>query len=153
LVVEAQLGRTLRGSWGVAARCHLGLPTVIVNHPRLEDGSPFPTTYWLTCPILAKRISALESAGWLTRLSDRLSSDQPFRQRLVDAIADYIARRDEMESIEDAGSPPGGGPDRVKCAHAHVAHELVSGLNPVGALALSETGYSDCAEPCFSVTQ
>lgn len=124
---------------------------MIVNHPRLEDGSPFPTTFWLTCPVLAKRVSALESEGWLTRTSDRLGRDVSFRERLTAALADYIARRSEMEVISDAGSPPGGGPDRVKCAHAHVAHELVAGVNPVGALALAETAWPDCVVPCYSV--
>jgi uncharacterized protein len=123
---------------------------VIVNHPRLEDGSPFPTTFWLSCPLLVKRVSALESEGWLARTSDRLAEDRSLRARLATALADYERRRDEMEVISDAGSPPGGGPDRVKCAHAHVAHELVSGMNPIGALALSEIDYPDCLLPCIS---
>jgi hypothetical protein len=124
---------------------------VIVNHPRLEDGSPFPTTYWLTCPLLVKRVSGLESEGWLAATSDRLADDPSLRARLAAAIDDYRSRRDAMEAIEDAGSPPGGGPDRVKCAHAHVAHELVSGINPIGALALSATGFPSCVEPCVSI--
>jgi hypothetical protein len=150
-LVEAQIGRNLRGEWAVARRCHLGVPMVIESHPRLEDGSPFPTLYWLTCPVLAKRVSRLESEGWMTSLNTRLANDERMRSRLSDAIARYRARRNEHEVIEDSGSPPGGGPDKVKCLHAHVAHELVDGSNPVGGIALASTGYPDCRTPCVEL--
>ena len=103
----------------------------------LEDGSPFPTTYWLTCPWLVKEVSTLESEGWLSHLNERLAAEPSLRERLDAATRDYIGRRDELEVIEDSGAPPGGGSDRVKCAHAHVAHELVSDVNPIGALTLA----------------
>ena len=137
----------------MAARCHLGVPMVIANHPRLEDGSPFPTTYWLVCPVLAKRVSRLESDGWMARITERLGVEPSLRARLASAIDSYRSERDALEPIDDAGGPPGGGPDRVKCAHAHAAHELVSASNPVGALALEETGWPDCREPCFDAVR
>ena len=84
-------------------------------------------------------------------VNSRLASDASFKQRLSGAIGRYRGRRDGHEPIEDSGSPPGGGPDRIKCAHAHVAHELVHGMNPVGSAALAATGYPDCAAPCFEV--
>lgn len=124
---------------------------VIESHPRLEDGSPFPTLFWLTCPVLIKRIGTIEAIGWMNDMNQRLVSDEDVRSRLADAIARYGERRDEHEVIEDSGAPPGGGPERVKCVHAHVAHELASGPNPVGAAALAETGHPDCVAPCFSV--
>ena len=124
---------------------------VIESHPRLEDGSPFPTTYWLTCPVLNKRVGTLEAEGWMNEVNERLAQDGGARGRLGSAIDRYRARRNEHELIEDSGSPPGGGPERVKCVHAHVAHELAGGNNPVGGSALAATGYPDCLTPCYSL--
>ncbi len=135
----------------MAKRCHLGVPMVIENHPVLDDGSPFPTLFWLTCPVLLKRVSTLESRGELTVLTEKLERDGSLRDRLQAALSRYRARRDEHARVEDAGGPPGGGPDRVKCLHAHVAHELASPPNPVGATAIAETGWPDCRVVCASL--
>ncbi|MDQ3986207.1 MAG: DUF501 domain-containing protein [Actinomycetota bacterium] len=151
VIVEAQLGRAPRGRWAVARRCHLGVPMVIESHPRLDDGSPFPTLFWLTCPVLNRRLSRLESEGEMSRLTERLGTDADLKQRLSQAIDRYRAARDEYEEIAEAGGPPGGGPDRVKCLHAHVAHQLASPPNPVGAGALARAEWPDCREPCFEV--
>lgn len=124
---------------------------VIESHPRLDDGSPFPTTFWLTCPVLVRRIGTIEAEGWMSDFNERLSADEDAKQRLAGAIDRYRLHRDRHERIEESGSPPGGGPDRVKCVHAHVAHELAQTMNPVGRAALAETGYPDCVAPCFSV--
>ncbi len=148
--VRTQLGRPARGRWGVAARCHLGLPVVIENHPVLEDGSPFPTTYWLTCPLLVKRVSRLEAGGRMRELNAALSADQALASRMSDAIERYVARRDEHEVIADSEGPPGGDAGRIKCLHAHAAHELAGGSNPAGAIALAETGWPDCRLPCVA---
>ena len=121
---------------------------VIENAPRLDDGSPFPTLFWLTCPILVKRASRLESNGAMALITERLSTDGRLKERFAAAIARYRDRRAEIETIEDAGAPPGGGPDRVKCLHAHLAHELADPTNPIGALTLAATGWPDCAAPC-----
>jgi uncharacterized protein len=147
-VVEAQLGRPPRGRWRVTRRCHLGLPMVIENHPRLDDGSPFPTTFWLTCPILIKRVSKLESRGVLGGTTQRLASDEELRARLAAALERYRARRDHHAVLKDPGGPPGGGPARVKCLHAHLAHELADPPNPIGSLALAQAGWPDCVAPC-----
>ena len=147
-VVAGQIGRVPRGTWGVVRRCHLGVPMVIENAPRLEDGTPFPTLFWLTCPILIKRMSQLEARGELTALTQRLGEDDPLRVRLALAVDRYRERRDAHEMIPESGGPPGGGPDRVKCLHAHAAHELADPPNPIGSLALAEVGWPDCVLPC-----
>ena len=147
-VVEAQLGRPVRGRWAVVKRCHLGMPMVIENHPRLEDGTPFPTLFWLTCPLLVKRVSRLEAEGAMTELSSRLAADASFCERAAEATTRYLARRDAHEAIEDAGAPPGGDRGRVKCLHAHLAHELADPPNPVGATTLAAVGWPDCRLPC-----
>jgi hypothetical protein len=148
--VAAQLGRPPRGRWRVARRCHLDVPMVIENHPRLDDGSPFPTTFWLTCPLLTKRVGTLESQGTLSEVTEWLGDDDDLRNRLSTAIERYRARRDSHEVVGDGGSPPGGGPDRVKCLHAHVAHELADPPNPAGAIALQRAGWPDCVVPCVA---
>ena len=85
-VVEAQLHRPLRGEWRVARRCHLGVPMAIENHPYLEDGTPFPTLYWLTCPVLIKRAARLEGEGWMASLNEKLTEDEALRVRLRGAL-------------------------------------------------------------------
>ncbi len=124
---------------------------VIESHPVDDDGEPFPTLYWLTCPILVKRVSKLESEGAMAEVSEKLQTDARLRGRLADAIDSNIATRDAHPVIADAGAPPGGGPDRVKCLHAHVAHELVDPSNPVGAMTLAATGWPDCTARCVEV--
>lgn len=126
---------------------------VIENHPRLEDGSPFPTLYWLTCPVLMKRVSTLESEGSMNDVTERLERDPALRSRLSDALDRYRARRDSHEVIQVSGGPPGGGPDRVKCLHSHVAHELAGGDNPVGSITLAATTWPDCVAPCVQVAE
>lgn len=150
-LVAAQLGRQPRGKWAVAVRCHLGVPMVIENHPRLDDGTPFPTLFWLTCPILMKRIGRLEMEGAMSVLNERIASDESLRTRLQDAIDRLKARRDAYEVIEDSGSPPGGGTEHIKCLHAHAAQELALPPDPVGALTLAGAGWPDCIQPCFVV--
>ncbi len=124
---------------------------VIESHPRLDDGSPFPTLFWLTCPILVKRAAALEGGGWMNSLNQELDDDPRLRARLAEAIDTYRARRDDHAVIDDGGSAPGGGPDRVKCLHAHLAHELVTEANPTGSRTLAVTGFPDCRTGCYSV--
>jgi hypothetical protein len=149
-VVEAQLGRAARGRWAVARRCHLGIPMVIENHPSL-DGAPFPTLFWVTCPVLVKRVSRLEAGGFMVELSRALAHDPSSRGRLLSALDRYRARRDRYEVVTESGGPPGGGPDRIKCLHAHVAHELAEPANPVGARTLAAAGHPDCRAPCVVV--
>lgn len=124
---------------------------VIENHPRLDDGTPFPTLFWLTCPILQKRVGRLEMEGAMRLLNERLAADPELRGRLEGTVARIKERRDAYEVVEDQGAPPGGGPQHIKCLHAHVAQELGLPPDPVGALALAGTGWPDCAEPCYAV--
>ncbi|MGI8408221.1 MAG: DUF501 domain-containing protein [Actinomycetota bacterium] len=150
-IVSAQLQRTLRGKWAVAKRCHLGVPMAIENHPVLDDGAPFPTLFWLTCPVLLKRVSQLEAGGGMAQLNERLANDPGLKARLTSSVEALRARRDTHAVIEGSGAPPGGGADKVKCLHAHTAQELALPGDPAGALALAATGWPDCQEPCFSV--
>lgn len=145
--VKAQLGREPRGRWSVARRCACGKPQVLLTHPRLADGTPFPTLYWLSCRRLSSAIGGLESSGWMAGLNRRLEQEPDLHTALARATAGYVARRDAIDPLGPTGHP-GGGPDRIKCLHAHVAHHLVTGDNPAGAAALAELGWEDPARPC-----
>lgn len=134
-VVAAQLGRPPRGTRAVAHRCPCGLPDVVETTPRLADGTPFPTFYYLTCPRAVAACGRLESGGWMRELTARLAGDPELAARYRAAHADYLARRDAVAAVpEIAGVSAGGMPGRVKCLHALLAHALAAGpgINPVG---------------------
>ena len=144
-VIAAQLGRAPRGLLGVAHRCPCGLPDVAETAPRLPDGSPFPTLYYLTCPRAAAAVSKLEASGLMREMTERLADDG-VRRRYEAAHRDYLARREMaartacVDPLPPGTQSAGGMPERVKCLHALVAHELVAGVNPFGAEALDAVG-------------
>jgi hypothetical protein len=153
-VIAAQLGRAPRGLLGVAHRCPCGLPDVAETAPRLPDGSPFPTLYYLTCPRAAAAVSKLEAAGLMREMSARLADDG-LRRRYQAAHRDYLARREMaahaagVEPLPPGTQSAGGMPERVKCLHALVAHELAAvGVNPFGAEALEAAGAWWRSGPC-----
>ncbi|HET7172722.1 MAG TPA: DUF501 domain-containing protein [Nocardioidaceae bacterium] len=138
--VRAQLGRPPRDLAGVGHRCPCGLPDVVETRPRLSDGAPFPTLYYLTCPRAVSQVSALEAAGLMAELTRRLAADEGLRAGYRAAHRAYLADRVELGDVpEIADVSAGGMPDRVKCLHALVAHSLVAGpgVNPVGDEALT----------------
>jgi uncharacterized protein len=139
-VVEQQLGRPLRAAVGVGHRCECGDPDVIVTGPRLPDGTPFPTVYYLTCPRLNSAVSTLEAEGTMRQMQSRLADDADLAAQLHAAHAAYLADRAALGDVpEIAGISAGGMPDRVKCLHVMVAHALAAGpgVNPFGDEALN----------------
>lgn len=133
--VGRQLGRPARDVLAVASRCRCGLPEVVVTAPRLADGTPFPTLYYLTCPTLAAAISTLESEGVMAHMQQRLGEDPELAARYRRAHERYLAARAEYGEVpEIEGVSAGGMPDRVKCLHVLVAHALAEGpgVNPLG---------------------
>jgi hypothetical protein len=141
--VTAQLQRPPRGVIGIAYRCPCGKPTVVVTRPRLPDGTPFPTTYYLTCPRAVAACSSLESEGLMAEMNERLSRDHDLVLAHRRAHAQYLADREQIDSVpEIAGVSAGGMPDRVKCLHALVAHALAAGtgVNPLGDEAVQALG-------------
>src|SRR5271166_452204 len=153
-VIAVQLGRPPRGLLGVAHRCPCGLPDVAQTAPRLPDGSPFPTLYYLTCPRAAAAVSKLEAAGIMRDMTARLADDD-LRQRYESAHRDYLARRETaartagVEPLPPGTQSAGGMPERVKCLHALVAHELAAGeVNPFGREALDAVGEWWRSGPC-----
>jgi hypothetical protein len=134
--VAAQLGREPRAMRAVAHRCPCGNPDVVETSPFLDDGTPFPTLYYLTCPKAASLIGTLEASGLMRDMTERIATDTPVAALYEEAHRSYLARRDALGVLPKRVTA-GGMPHRVKCLHALVGHELADpGSNPFGAEAL-----------------
>ncbi|MFD3746521.1 DUF501 domain-containing protein [Nocardia sp. NPDC058633] len=150
-IIAKQLGREPRGVLEVAYRTPDGLPAVVKTAPRLPDGTPFPTLYYLTDPRLTAEASRQESAGVMREMTERLAADPELAAAYRRAHESYLAERDEIESL-GTDFTGGGMPDRVKCLHVLIAHSLAKGpgLNPFGdeAVALAAAaGFRGTAIP------
>ena len=138
--VSRQLGREARGVRRVAHRCPCGVPDVVETAPRLPDGTPFPTLYYLTCPKAAGAVGTLEADGTMREMTERLGSDAGLAAAYRAAHERYLAARESVAVVpEIAGVTAGGMPDRVKCLHVLVAQALAEGpgANPLGDEALA----------------
>lgn len=136
--VAAQLGREPRGVLEIAYRCPNGEPGVVKTSPRLPDGTPFPTLYYLTHPALTAAASRLESSGLMRDMTERLQASDELAAAYRRAHESFLAERDAIESLGTTFSG-GGMPDRVKCLHVVMAHSLAKGpgVNPFGDEALA----------------
>ena len=149
--VEQQLGRTPRGIAAVGHRCGCGLPDVVTTEPRLPNGTPFPTTYYLTCPRAASRIGTLEGSGVMKDMEERLGTDAELAAAYRAAHEAYLADRAALGDVpEIEGVSAGGMPDRVKCLHVLAGHALAAGpgVNPLGDEVLEMLGDWWSAGPC-----
>jgi len=150
---EAQMGRPLMGRFRVASRCHLALPVVLECHPDRE-GQPFPTLYYLTCPLARIRVSRLEAAGGVRDWTARVEAEPELASSLADAHRDYAAQRSRHLEPGDpllaklAGGI--GGSEGVKCLHMHYAHARVGCENPIGAPVREAIEPLDCSGPCVA---
>lgn len=137
-VVARQLGRVPRGVLAIAYRCPNGEPAVVTTAPRLPDGTPFPTLYYLTHPALTAAASRLESEGAMEAMNARLRSDPDLAAAYRRAHESYLAERDAIAPLGTTTSA-GGMPERVKCLHVLMAHALAKGrgVNPLGDEALA----------------
>lgn len=133
--LAAQLGRAPRGVVAIAARCVCGRPTVVRTAPRLDDGTPFPTCYYLTHPAAVKGCSTLEAEHLMETFNAELAQDQDLAAAYAAAHESYLTRRAELGRVpEIEGVSAGGMPTRVKCLHALLGHALAAGpgVNPIG---------------------
>jgi hypothetical protein len=148
--VSRQLGRPARNVIGIAARCFCGNPTVVATRPRLDDGTPFPTLYYLSHPAATAAISTLEANGVMAELQ-QLLADESASASYLRAHRAYLADREGLEFVEEiAGISAGGMPTRVKCLHALAGHSLSAGpgVNPIGDLALEQAEWSPLVCQC-----
>jgi len=120
---------------------------VIETFP-LVDGEPFPTLYWLTCRRASQAIGRLEAGGVMGKLTEEVRHNTGLADELLAADADYCGRRDALHKLEGAGGVGGGPSDRVKCLHAHYAHELACGCNPIGRWTAEQIGDVQTPPPC-----
>ncbi|WP_158865042.1 DUF501 domain-containing protein [Leifsonia sp. AG29] len=150
-VVSEQLGRPARNVVGIAARCVCGRPTVVSTAPRLDDGTPFPTFYYLTHPAATAAMSALEATQVMAEFSELLAADAGVRGQYEAAHRQYLADRESIAHVDEIdGISAGGMPVRVKCLHALAAHALAAGpgVNPIGDLALERGTWSPAVCEC-----
>jgi hypothetical protein len=151
--VTKQLGRPVRDIVAIAARCSCGNPVVVQTKPRLEDGTPFPTLYYLTLPAATSAVSTLEAEGLMTKLQDQLGQDEGLAKNYQSAHLSYLSDRAELGVVEEIeGISAGGMPNRVKCLHSLIAHSLAKGpgVNMIGDLALEACSWSPNRCACES---
>lgn len=150
--VEAQIGRQPRSMVDVGGRCHLGLPIVTIVPPLLHDGTPFPTLYWLTCPLAVRRIGRIEASGGVRRAEEMLAAEPDIAAAYRAAMERYATTRDAMLPTGYEGHRPTGGVGGtsigVKCLHAHYADTAAGNDNPIGAWTAGQIEPLDCRAPC-----
>ncbi|MGL5810721.1 MAG: DUF501 domain-containing protein [Nocardioides sp.] len=152
--VAAQLGRAPRGVEAVAHRCPCGRPDVVSTRPRLPDGTPFPTTFYLTCSRAASMTGTLEASGLMREMEARLRADPDLAAAYAAAHRRYLTARSELGEVPEIdGVSAGGMPDRVKCLHVLAAQALAQGrgVNPLGDEVLDRLGEWWRTGPCVSV--
>ena len=154
--IGQQLQREPRDVAAISYRCPCGKPAVVETPPRLNDGTPFPTLYYATCPRLTAAISTLENGGLMAEMNERLKSDPDLAGSYAAAHEDYLAARNALAKKMNLNVPEvdgisaGGMPDRVKCLHSLIAHSLSAGpeVNPLGDEALSKLPKWWIDNPC-----
>jgi uncharacterized protein len=157
--IAAQLGREPRGIHEIGHRCPCGNPDVVTTEPRLPNGTPFPTTYYLTCPRAASRIGTLEGSGLMKEMEARLGTDPELATAYAAAHERYLEARAAIaeetgQSVpEIEGISAGGMPDRVKCLHVLAGQALAQGrgVNPLGDEVLDALGDWWSSGPCVAV--
>ena len=153
-VVAAQIGRPPRSTVDVVVRCPLGLPVVTTVPPLLDDGTPFPTRYWLTCPLAVKRIGRVEGSGGVGAAERLVESDPALESRFARAADRYRRERDALLPDAYEGPRPSGGVGGttrgVKCLHAHFADFAAGNDNPVGEWVASSVEPLNCTVPCVA---
>ena len=145
LEVTRQLGRPARNILAIAKRCVCGRPLVVKTNPRLENGTPFPTLYYLTQAAATAAVSTLEASGVMMEYQALLASDEQIQKQYQAAHDGYLSEREAILDVEEVHNFSAGGmPERVKCLHALVGHSLAKGpgVNPIGDLALEALAWS-----------
>nr|WP_206693802.1 DUF501 domain-containing protein [Glutamicibacter sp. FBE19] len=156
--MSRQLNRPVRDVVEIGARCVCGNPLVATTAPRLSSGIPFPTTYYLSHPVITAAVSRLEAAGMMNEMNERLGGDSVLARAYVAAHESYLANRDAIGARSGTGAVPeidgvsaGGMPTRVKCLHVLVGHSLAAGegVNPLGDEALEAIAEWWTKDKCY----
>lgn len=150
-IAARMIGRPLRGRSAAAVRCAWGLPAVLRVDPQLDDGTPFPTMFWLSCPVAGRAVGRLEASGVMSELTARLADDEELADAYAGAHDRYVETRDQLGPPVPRDPSAGGMPERVKCLHALYGHHLATGDNPVGAWVAEQIEPLACPAPCVQV--
>jgi len=163
-VLALQIGRPLRATSTVLRRCHLGLPVVAEVPPILDTGEPFPTRYWLSCPLAHRRIARIEGEGGVRAAQAKIAADPELSNEIEAVHARYARERDALlrastalsgERTTGAGHRPSGGvggsSGGVKCLHAHYADFAAGNHNPIGRDVHDMIGELRCDVPCVGI--
>lgn len=138
----------------VLARCHLEMPVVIAVPPLLDDGTPFPTSYWLTCPLAVLRIARVEGSGGVRAAEEMIEADASLATSYREAMERYATDRDALIATDHTGPRPSGGvggsSGGVKCLHAHYADHAAGNQNPIGAWVAPNVEPLNCTAPCVA---
>ena len=152
-IVEIQLKRNLRSEISVLTKCHFGLPVAIGIPKNLNDGTPFPTMYWLSCPMFVKKVSKLESHGLIKELDQQLKKNRKLFRSWKRRQKSYEKERNRkyftLKGLISPSGGVGGTTKSIKCLHSHLADELVTGKNVIGKIVLENIGSCNCKEPCI----
>ncbi|GAA1103115.1 DUF501 domain-containing protein [Nesterenkonia jeotgali] len=159
--LSLQLSRPVRDVVEIPARCTCGNPLVAATAPRLSNGIPFPTTFYLTHPAATAAVSRLEAAGVMAEMTQRLNADSELAQAYRGAHENYLTERERIRGLagldpvwEIEGISAGGMPERVKCLHVLVGHSLAvgPGINPLGDEALELIADQFTPDTCVCAT-
>ncbi|WP_415856025.1 DUF501 domain-containing protein [Sinomonas sp. G460-2] len=159
-VISRQLGRPARDIVEIPARCVCGNPLVAATAPRLSNGTPFPTTFYLTHPVVTSAVSRLEAAGAMTEMNERLAAEPELAVAYRAAHEAYLAARRRVGELAGIGPVPeidgvsaGGMPERVKCLHVLVGQSLSMGpgVNPLGDEAIERIAEWWTPDRCYCV--
>lgn len=148
---EQMIGRPLRGRSAAAVRCGWGLPAVMRVDPVLATGTPFPTVFWLACPLASSRIGTIEGSGVMADLNGRLADDEDLREEYAAAGGRYVAFRNALGERVPSDPAAGGMPERVKCLHSLYGHHLATDDNPIGAWVAGQLEPMGCPKPCATL--
>jgi len=141
-VVSRQLGRPARTFSRVAVRCPHGFPAVTEQPAFTDDGRPFPTTYYLTCPWLVAALARSEADGGVSRWARAAAEDPALGESLARADAEQRRLRPEL----DVGIAGTRTPGALKCLHAHAAFALARPGYELGERILDEAGERWCPD-------
>ncbi|MGI9015855.1 MAG: DUF501 domain-containing protein [Euzebya sp.] len=149
-IASQMIGRPLRGRSAAAVRCGWGLPAVLRVDPVLEDGTPFPTVFWLACPLANSQIGSLEASGVMQNLAQRVAEEQELAPAHAAAGQRYVTFRNSLGARVPRDPAAGGLPDRVKCLHSLYGHHLATEDDPIGAWVAQRLEPLACPAPCVS---
>ena len=133
-IVEQQLGRPPRAFRRVAVRCPFGAPAVTEQAPFDENGAPFPTQFYVTCPHLVAQLARVEAGGGVERWTAAAATEPRLARSLARAHAEQRALRPELRAGIGGAIRLGS----LKCLHAHGAFALARPGYELGELILAE---------------